>query len=265
MTASLNALGEGIQKTTSGPDLTLISGAPGERSLARPRGRPKKGRTRRNAAYLLSVAALVALLAVYSIGTPGGQRPVILYVNQGNGAVNQSNFGGMLGFASSHGFNTVFFQVYRQGVLLFDGGTLGSFVSQAHGDHLKIFFALYITNSTQAIPAAIFGLGEDGVSLDMSALDATTQQSLLQELKGSCGCQTAVTTTNMASPLKPDMLVLETYGPSLQQYIRHGIVASVGVFATSSQTDYQAQFQYALDNSDGVMVFDYAGLLKAGY
>ena len=69
----------------------------------------------------------------------------------------------------------------------------------------------------------------------------------------------------MESPLKPDLMVLETYGPSLQQYARHGIIASVGVFATSSRADYQQQFSYALDNSDGVMVFDYAGLLKSGY
>jgi len=60
-------------------------------------------------------------------------------------------------------------------------------------------------------------------------------------------------------------LVLETYGQVFQQYIRHGIIASVGVFATSSMTDYQSQFQYALSNSDGVMVFDYAGLFKSGY
>jgi len=49
------------------------------------------------------------------------------------------------------------------------------------------------------------------------------------------------------------------------RYIHHGIIASVGVFTTSSRQDYDQQFQYALSNSDGVMVFDYAGLLKAGY
>ena len=69
----------------------------------------------------------------------------------------------------------------------------------------------------------------------------------------------------MQSPLKPDLLVLETYYPATQQYIRHGIIASAGVFATSSEQDYKSQFQYALQNSDGVMVFDYAGLLKRGY
>jgi hypothetical protein len=65
--------------------------------------------------------------------------------------------------------------------------------------------------------------------------------------------------------LKPDLLIVETYGPGNDQYIHTGMVASVGVFATANRQDYNQQFQYALDNSDGVMVFDYAGLVKAGY
>jgi hypothetical protein len=226
----------------------------------RPRGR------RRIAVYLaIIVAVLVLLSLVYFYSKPGPAEPTILYVDQGNGVVNGSNFGSMLSFASSHGFNTIFFQVYREGVLLFSGSELSSFVNQTHAHGQKIFFALYFTNSSQAIPESILALGQDGVSLDMSTLSLATQETLLQDLTISCHCQTAVTTTDMASPLKPDLLVLETYGTALQQYVRHGIIASVGVFATSSQQDYQSQFQYALSNSDGVMVFDYAGLLKSGY
>ena len=230
------------------------------------RRRQKRRQARRTIAYLGLSAALVAFFLLAYLGSQGGgEKPIILYVNQGNGAVNGSNFGEMLGFASSHGFNTIFFQVYRQGVLLFTSAELGSFVSQAHANQQKIFFALYFTNSTQVIPGTIYGLGEDGVSLDMSSLAISAQEGLLQSLKSSCACRTAVTTTDMASPLKPDLLVLETYAQASQQYIRRGIVASVGVFTTSNQQEYQSQFQYALDNSDGVMVFDYAGLLRSGY
>jgi len=234
--------------------------------LASSRRRQKQGKTRRTIACIAIAVAFVAILTFFYLNSQNNQaKPVILYVNQGNGAVNGANFGQMLSFASSHGFNTIFFQAYRQGVLLFTGSELRSFVNQTHADHQKIFFALYITNSTQTIPGTIFGLGEDGVNLDMSTLGLPSQQSLLQSLSNSCGCRTAVTTTDMASPLKPDLLILETYGVAMQQYVRQGIIASVGVFATSSQQDYQSQFQYALNNSDGVMVFDYAGLLKAGY
>ena len=194
-----------------------------------------------------------------------GQKPIILYVNQGNGVVNVSGFGTMLGFASSRGFNTVFFQVYRSGHLLFSPPILQSFVNQTHQSGLRIFFALYITNASQALPGSILGLHEDGVSLDMSALPLDAQESYLAALKTGFDGQTAVTTTDMSSPLKPDLLVLETYGSGYQQYIRPGIVASVGVFTTSNQSDYQSEFQYALQNSDGVMVFDYYGLQKAGY
>jgi hypothetical protein len=61
------------------------------------------------------------------------------------------------------------------------------------------------------------------------------------------------------------MLILETYGTQSQPFIQHGIIASVAVFATANEQEYQQQFQYALNKSDGVMVFDYAGLLKSGY
>jgi len=227
--------------------------------------RRRRGR-RKTLAYLAIILGLLVLVSFsYFYFQSPRPKPVILYIDQGNGAVGESNFGQMLSFALAHGFNTIFFQVYRQGVLLFTPSDLSSFVNQTHARGMEIFFALYLTNSTQAIPASIMGLGQDGVSLDMSTLSTATQESLLATLSASCDCKTAVTTTDMTSPLKPDLLVLETYAPSEEQYIRPGTIGSVGVFATASQEEYQSQFQYALSNSDGVMVFDYAGLLKSGY
>jgi hypothetical protein len=190
---------------------------------------------------------------------------MILYVNQGNGVVNGSNFSGLLQVASSHGFNTIFFQVYRSGTMLFTDGSLTQFVTSAHTQGLKIFFALYFTNTTQTIPSSIYTDGEDGINLDMSTLPIATQTGLFGSLSSAYHGTTAITTTDPALPLSPDMLIVETYGSGNDQYIHHGIIASVGVFATSSRQDYTQQLQYALDNSDGVMVFDYAGLVKAGY
>jgi hypothetical protein len=219
---------------------------------------------------LVAVAAIALVVGsmylFYELGQGnygGEQKPIILYVNQGNGFVkNSSDFGALLHFASTHGFNTVFFQVYRSGSLLFSPVTLRSFVNQTHESGLRVFFAIYLTNGSQTLPESIFALHEDGISLDMSALPLNTQQSYLTTLKMGFGGETAVTTSDMASPLKPDMLVLETYWSFDRPYIKTGVVASVGVFTTSSQADYQSQFQYALQNSDGVMVFDYYGLQK---
>ena len=191
---------------------------------------------------------------------------MILYVNQGNGAVNQTNFGSLLSFSTGHGFNTLFFQVYREGSLLFQPDQLTSFVAQAHGQGLKIYFALYFTNSSQPVPSSIYPLGEDGISLDMSTLPLPAQTAIYSAVKD--GIQTgkvAITTTDFTLPLTPDLLVLETYGAGEQSYIPPGVIGSVGVFATTSRADYQAQYQYALQNGDGVMVFDYAGLMKSGY
>jgi hypothetical protein len=200
-----------------------------------------------------------------TLQTSSGSKPIILYVNQGNGVVNQSNFDRLISFSYSEGFNTIFFQIYRSGVLLFTSNELSSFVTAAHGSKLKIFFALYFTNSSQSIPASIYSLGEDGINLDMSTLDAASQSNLLSNLTLNFQGTTAVTSLDFTISLKPDWLIFETYGENNQQYIHSGIIASVGVFTTSSKAEYQQEFQYALANSDGVMVFDYATLSSRGY
>jgi len=245
------------------------------RTISR-RGRGRGGRNRSRSRYYIIGGVLVAVLVVTAAflvlrTTPAGStstsvKPVILYVNQGNGVVNQTNFGSMLSFTVAHGFNTVFFQVYREGSLLFQAGQLSSFVTQAHAQGLRIYFALYITNSSQQLPVSIYPLGEDGISLDMSALPVSDQASILGTVKaGFQSGKVAITTTDFTLSLSPDLLVLETYGTEYQSYVHPGIIGSVGVFATTSKSDYEQQFQYALQNSDGVMVFDYAGLLKSGY
>lgn len=172
----------------------------------------------------------------------------------------------MLNFAKVRGFNTIFFQIYRSGQLLFAMDQLQFFVTSSHSQGIRFFFALYLTNSSQQLPNSVYSEGEDGISLDMSSLSAAVQTEYLASLRMNYHSGLiAVTTANFTTTLNPDLLVLETYGVQGQVFVRHGIIASVGVFATADRTDYDQQFQYALGNSDGVMVFDYAGLLKHGY
>ena len=224
--------------------------------------------------YLLVVVLLVGIVIGviwYSNISPekaqGASKPIILYVNQGNGRVNVTNFGVMADFAVAHGFNTVFFQVFRLGVLLFDQQDLRTFVDQAHQRNLSIFFALSFNDSSFQIPPSIYEAGENGISLDMSVVNPSSQNSLLASVKAVYGGETAVTVypTDWSPALRPNLLVLETYSSTLRSYIKPGIIGSVEVVGTSSQEDYQSQVQYALKNSDGVMVFDYAGLVKSDY
>jgi hypothetical protein len=236
--------------------------------------------------YALGAVVVVAIIGYLSLSSSSGtnttsaqstsnatsialsqqdSKPVILYVNQGNGAVDGSNFQGLLDAAKSRGFNAIFFQIYRSGSLLFTDESLRSFVSDAHGQGIKFFFALYFTNATQRLPASIYADGEDGINLDMSTLPANAQRGLFDNLSSFYSGKTAITSTNPALALRPNLLVLETYGTANERFIHPGIIASVGVFATSSKQDYEQQLQYALSHSDGVMVFDYAGLVKAGY
>jgi hypothetical protein len=231
----------------------------------------KKRKSRSGLWIALAIIVIFAIsVGIYLIIShydmpPAPTKPIILYVNQGNGVVNESNFGELVSFSAAKGFNTIFFQVYRSGSLLFNSSELTFFVTSSHAAKLKIFFALYFTNSSQIIPSSIYSLGEDGINLDMSTIDPSVQTALLSTLSSNYGGLTAVTSTNFTTTLKPEWLILETYGDDYQQYIHPGIIASVGVFTTSSEQQYTQEFQYALSNSDGVMVFDYAGLKSSGY
>ena len=193
-------------------------------------------------------------------------KSVILYVNQGNAFVSRSNFSSLLSFAKSNQFNTIFFQVYRSGSLLFSQSDLQFLVTSAHVENLKIYFALYFTSPSQQIPSSIYSLGEDGINLDMSTLSPSDQANLLSTLSQNYHSgRTSVTSLDFQTTLKPDQLILETYSTADQQYIHPGIIASVEPLAIPNAQEYNSQFQYALKNSDGVMVFDYYGLLKTGY
>jgi hypothetical protein len=99
---------------------------------------------------------IIKSYAWYESGQSAGQKPITLYVNQGNGIVNGTRFGTLLTFASSRGFNTIFFQVYREGRLLSSPTILESFVNQAHAAGMRIFFALYFTSATKSLRSSIY-------------------------------------------------------------------------------------------------------------
>ena len=231
-----------------------------------PKASREKSERKKYLAILAIVIAVIIIAAAYfSLRSAPTEKPVILYINQGNALVGVDNFSSLVSYAKSNGFNTLFFQVYRSGSLIFSISNLTYFVSFTHNQSLKIFFALYFTNSSQKIPSSIYGLGEDGISLDMSTLPQSTQSSLLLSLQQGYKGETAVTTTNFGTTLKPDLLILETYAPQDQQYIHKGIIASVEPLALASEPEYLQEYKYALSHSDGIMVFDYYGLLATGY
>ncbi len=191
----------------------------------------------------------------------------ILYVNQGNAYVGENNFSSLISTARSNNFNTIFFQVYRSGELLYSTDQLQYFVAASHDANISIFFAFYLTDPSNQIPVSVYSLGENGINLDMSILSPSVQASILSSVKSSYHSgKIAITTTDFTTTLKPDLLILETYQePADQQYIHPGIIAGVEPLATQNQQDYEQQVQYALSHSDGVMVFDYYGLSLRGY
>ena len=245
----------------------------------------KEVRKTRQTGFIILAGVIVAVIAISAIVFIHGSslsststtstsdfsnpsnKPVIIYVNQGNAVVNRGNFSTLLAFAKSHHFNTIFFQIYRSGQLLFNEGDLQYFVEAAHLDNLSVFYSLYFTNPSEQIPNSVYNLGENGISLDMSTLPAAAQSNLLATLKLDLkNGTTAVTSTNLTTTLKPDLLILETYDfQADQSYIHSGVIGSVEPLTIASAQEYQRELQFSISNGSGVMVFDYYGLSKAGY
>jgi hypothetical protein len=232
------------------------------------------------AIFIIIVAGVAALIVFrgHSSTQPTGSitnsstsKPIILYENQENSPVNTSNFGALVQFARSQGFNTIFFQISRNGSLLSCCDTQGDlqyFVTASHVGGEKIFFVLAFSNSSQSLPSSsfVYKAGEDGIDLDMSTLPPLSQSNLLSALKSVFNGTTAVTTYNFSTTLKPDWLIFETYDwASDVQYVHAGIIASVEVLNAGSKQNYESEFNTALRNSDGVMVFDYWALKNKGY
>lgn len=100
----------------------------------------------------------------------------------------------------------------------------------------------------------------------MSTLGSSEQSDLLLTLSQNYKSGlTAVTATNFTTTLRPNLLILETYSLSDQPFIHKGIIASVEPLALANSQTYEQELEYALNNCDGVMVFDYYGLLKTNY
>jgi hypothetical protein len=264
--------------------------SPSKKKKVESRGEKKRReaeRTRQNGFIILAVVVAIVVVAIAFVFVHGNSvrnssttttngtivisnpsnKPVILYVDQGNAVVNRTNFPALLNFAKAQGFNTIFFQIYRGGQLLFDSSDLSYFVESAHLDRINFYYALYFTNASQTIPTSIYNLGENGISLDMSTLPDSVQSSLLATLQlDIINGTTAVTSTNLTTTLKPDLLVLETYNfQADEQYIHSGIIASVEPLSIPTAQDFAQEVKYSLSNSGGVMVFDYYGMLKMGY
>jgi len=248
--------------------------------------RRREAEKSRQTGIILLVVVIVAIIAIAAVvylhgssttstNTTSGittftnpsNKPVILYVNQGNGVVNRTNFPQLLSFAKAQHFNTIFFQIYRSGQLLFSTSDLEYFAEAAGLQNISFFYSLYFTNSSQSIPNSIYNLGEKGINLDMSTLPVSVQSGLLATLKLDLrNGTTAVTSTNLTTTLKPEWLILETYDFAAdQQYIHSGIIAAVEPLALNSTQEYVQDVQYSLSNSAGVLVFDYYGLMKTQY
>lgn len=191
-------------------------------------------------------------------------KPIILYVNQGNGFVEPDRFGDLLAFAKRFGFNSVMFQVYREGSFLYSLDDMNKFHDKSTRAGMRFYPSLFISKDGEKIDL-ISQLSAEGMNLDMPSLSLDWQSRYIAAVRQLFKGPVSVTTSNAQYPLRPDLLILETYGRENLRYVRPGVVGSVGVWLTTDKGDYLDQVSYVLAHSDGVMVFDYAGLLRKGW
>jgi len=191
-------------------------------------------------------------------------KPIILYVNQGNGFVEPQKFGDLLTFAKRFGFNTIMFQVYRSGSFLYSLEDMNKFARDAEKAGFRFHASLYISKEGEKMDL-VAQLRADGINLDMPTISLDWQSRYISWVRQLFKGPVSVTTANAQYPLKPDLVILETYGRENLRYVRPGMVGSVGVWLTKDKDDYLDQVNLVLTKSDGVMVFDYAGLLRKGW
>src|SRR5579863_3625747 len=121
-------------------------------SNRRVRGRRQKSAWSRRAPIIIACAIIIVIVVgstffvlnqnkkdntttnstTSAVSSDSESKPIILYINQDNGAVNESNINQMLQYASVRGFNTIFFQIYHNGALMFTTSQLSYFVGVAH-------------------------------------------------------------------------------------------------------------------------------------
>ncbi len=247
--------------------------------------RPRRSKTRGRLVILAVIVIIVASYA-YTVLTPPpvpegpiattftpiptppttttGVKPIILYINQGNGFVEPDKFADLLAFAKRFGFNAVMFQVYRSGSFLYSLDDMNKFHDESARAGVRFYPSLFISKDGEKIDL-ISQLRAEGMNLDMPSLSLDWQSRYIAALRQLFKGPVSVTTPNLQYPLTPDLLILETYGRENLRYVRPGAMGSVGVWLTTDKGDYLDQVNYVLAHSDGVMVFDYAGLLRKGW
>jgi hypothetical protein len=220
------------------------------------------------ALFLLAIFYVNVFPGNYGLGitTP---KQIILYFNYGELGykVNASNFPGVVSFAKNHGFTSLMIVIYADHHSRFNNSELQNFYDYAGTQNLTFVPSYYIESMNDSIDVT----GFRWVNLDMERLSAAQQLAYYDNVSQYVSLVSVTQPYGETNLFQTKMLIVETYArlPGFwfeQLWFPHGgTICSVQVRDVRTEGEYQSEFQYCLRYSDGVMVFDYPQLLRAGF
>jgi hypothetical protein len=220
--------------------------------------------------FLFSIIYLNVFPGGYGNGVvTSTPKPVILYYNFGEIGVtfNVGNFSSVVAFTKSHGFNTLMVVIYTNHIARFNDTDLLGFYNYAKSQNVTFVPSYYIESVNDAIDTK----GFSWVNLDMESLSQIQQKTYYDNISSTVPLVSVTQPYGEANLFYTKMLIVETYA-SLPKfwfdqiwYSHGGTICSVHIRYVHDEHQYQSEFQYCLKYSDGVMVFDYPQLVRAGY
>ncbi len=225
---------------------------------------------RRKAIALVAVAIIafyILVEAALTLPLVGDMKdkPVILYYDPFNLPINASSFKTVIDFAISNHFNTLMLIVYAYGQALFNQSEISYFSTFAAKDNITFVPSYYIVSSENRINTT----GYSWVNLDMEKLSPKLQRSFYAEVASEVELVSVTSPYAQKLPYHPEMKIVETYyyKPAFWFYDlwfdHSSVICSVSAHSAPTQTAFNSEFNYCLEHSRGVMVFDYSNMIRA--
>jgi hypothetical protein len=192
-------------------------------------------------------------------------KPVILYYDYENLPFNVSEFPEIVATTLQHRFNTLMLLVYFNDSLIFNESTIDYFYAYARSQNLTFVPSYYVQSASDSFNVT----GFPWINLDMEHLSPSVQSAFYAKIASH-----KVQTISVTFPhgqrvdFTPSLNIVETYASTpgfwfLQlEYWHSGHICSVAPWLANNQAEYDAEKNYCLKYTDGVMVFDYYNLLK---
>jgi hypothetical protein len=192
-------------------------------------------------------------------------KPVILYYNPFNLQVNESQFPAIISYATRNHFNTLMLIVYAYNRPLFKSSEISYFENYSARNGVTFVPSYYIVSLTDKINTT----GFRWINLDLESLTTLKQYFFYEKMSRNIPIVSVTSIYGQQLRFQPSMNIVETYFNApvfwfYQLWFPHsGVVCSVSAARATSQSVFDSEFNYCLDHSRGVMVFDYWNMLRS--